>query len=95
MGEKHKDPEKLMQMQKTNAKIKKDKGQSERQEEENENIQDRVKEAWAEEYEAKCKSDKKTAKENINQVRANQEKTTGKVSAWIKTANQARKAKTE
>ena len=54
-----------------------------------------VKEAWAEEYEAKCKSDKKTAKENINEVRANEEKTTGKVSASIKTSNEARKAKTE
>ena len=84
-----------MQMQKTNAKIKKDKGQSGRQEEENEIIQDRVKEAWAEEYEAQCKSDKKTAKENINEVKANEEKATGKVSAWIKTAIEARKAKTE
>ena len=58
-------------------------------------MQDSVKEAWAEEYEAKCKSDKKTAKENINEVRANEEKTTGKVSAWIKTTNQTHKAKTE
>ena len=58
-------------------------------------MQGRVKEAWAEEYEAKCKSDKKTAKENINEVRANEEKTTGKGSAWIKTGNQTRKAKTE
>ena len=58
-------------------------------------MQDRVKEAWTEEYEAKCKSDKKTAKENINEVRASEEKTTGKVSASIKTSNEARKAKTE
>ena len=50
-------------------------------------MQDRVKEAWTEEYEAKCKSDKKTAKENTNEIRAKEEKATGKVFAWSKTGN--------